>query len=106
MEIHRANPDVVLDIVVDGGLNDIVAGRFDAGIRVGGRLEKDIIAVRLATDMKMIVVASPDYPANRGMPRSPAHACINWRLRADGGAYRREFQKEAGGSRSLRKSHW
>ena len=62
---HRANPDVVLDIVIDDGLSDIVAGRFDAGIRVGGRLEKDMIAVRLTPDVNMLAVASPDYLARR-----------------------------------------
>src|SRR5246500_5392387 len=50
---NRAHPDVVLDIVIDDGLSDIVAGRFDAGIRVGERLEKDMIAVRLTPDVKM-----------------------------------------------------
>lgn len=95
---HRAHPDVVLDIVVDDALGDIVAGRFDAGVRVGARLEKDMIAVRLTPDVKMIAVASPDYLARRGMPRSPAelhsHACINWRLQADGRLHRWEFEKK------------
>ena len=94
---HRAFPDVTLDIVVDDGLSDIVAGRFDAGIRVGGRLEKDMIAVRLTPDVKMVAVASPDYLARRGLPQSPAdlhdHACINWRLQTDGRAYQWEFEK-------------
>lgn len=94
---HAAHPGVVLDIVVDNGLNDIVAGGFDAGIRVGGRLEKDVIAVRLTPDLEMIAVASPDYLRARGTPRSPAdlhrHACINWRLRADGSAWRWVFEK-------------
>eukprot|EP01034_Spumella_vulgaris_P000785 gene785-1040_t len=96
---HRAHPDVVLDIVVDDGLSDIVAGRFDAGIRVGGRLEKDMIAVRLTPDVKMIAVASPDYLAQRGTPKAPAdlhgHACINWRLQMDGRLYRWEFEKRS-----------
>jgi len=95
---HRAHPGVALDIVVDDGLSDIVAGRFDAGIRVGGRLEKDMIAVRLTPDVKMIAVASPGYLARRGVPHSPAdlhgHACINWRLQAEGRAYRWEFEKK------------
>jgi DNA-binding transcriptional LysR family regulator len=95
---HRAHPDVMLDIVVDDALGDIVAGGFDAGIRVGGRLEKDMIAVRLTPDVKMIAVASPDYLARSGMPHSPAdlhaHACINWRLQPDGGVYRWEFEKK------------
>ncbi|MDC6169616.1 LysR family transcriptional regulator [Paucibacter sp. XJ19-41] len=95
---HCAHPDVALDIVVDDGLSDIVAGRFDAGIRVGGRLEKDMIAVRLTPDVSLIAVASPDYLAHRGTPRSPVdlhkHACINWRLQIDGRAYRWEFEKK------------
>ncbi|KGH28497.1 LysR family transcriptional regulator [Comamonas testosteroni] len=95
---HHAHPDVALDIVVDDGLSDIVAGRFDAGIRVGGRLEKDMIAVRLTPDVKMIAVASPQYLAHRGIPRLPAdlhsHACINWRLQVDGRAYRWEFERK------------
>jgi DNA-binding transcriptional LysR family regulator len=95
---HRAYPEVLLDIVVDDGLSDVVAGRFDAGIRVGGRLEKDMIAVRLTPDVKMIAVASPAYLAQRGTPRTPAdlnnHACINWRLQVDGSAYRWEFEKK------------
>ncbi len=95
---HRTHPGVALDIVVDDGLSDIVAGRFDAGIRVGGRLEKDMVAVRLTPDLKMVAVASPDYLARRGRPQSPAelhaHACINWRLQADGRAYRWEFEKK------------
>lgn len=95
---HRAHPEVTLDIVVDNGLSDIVAGRFDAGIRVGGKLEKDMIAVRLTPDVKMVAVASPDYLERRGTPRSPSdlhgHACINWRLQSDGSAYRWEFEKK------------
>lgn len=95
---HRAHPDVILDIVVDDALSDIVAGRFDAGIRVGRRLEKDMVAVRLTPDLKMIVVASPDYLERHGTPTSPAdlhsHTCINWRLPADGSAHRWEFEKK------------
>ena len=94
---HRAHPEVVLDIVVDDALSDVVAGRFDAGIRVGERVEKDMIAVRLTPDVKMIAVASPDYLARHGTPRTPAdlhhHACINWRLQADGRVYRWQFEK-------------
>jgi DNA-binding transcriptional LysR family regulator len=95
---HRAHPGVTLDIVIDDTLSDIVAGRFDAGIRVGARLDKDMIAVRLTPDVRMIAVASPDYLARSGIPRSPAdlsgHACINWRLQSDGRVYRWEFEKK------------
>jgi DNA-binding transcriptional LysR family regulator len=95
---HRAHPDVVLDIVIDDGLSDIVAGRFDAGIRVGERLEKDMIAVRLTPDVKLHAVASPDYLEKRGEPRTPAdlrrHDCINWRFPGSGRIYRWEFMKK------------
>ena len=95
---HGAHPDVVLDIVVDDGLSDIVAGRFDAGIRVGQRLEKDMVAVRLTPDVKMIAVASPGYLEHHGVPHSPddlhRHACINWRLEMDGRTAPWEFEKK------------
>ena len=95
---HRAYPQVVLDIVIDDGLSDIVAGRFDAGIRVGERLEKDMIAVRLTPDVEMTAVASPDYLAHHGEPKTPAdlhsHVCINWRFPGSGAIYRWEFEKK------------
>lgn len=94
---HRAHPTVMLDIVVDDALGDIVAGRFDAGIRVGGRLEKDMVAIRLTPDIRMVAVASPDYVSRHGAPARPQdlhqHACINWRLEAEGRAYRWEFER-------------
>lgn len=85
---HQAYPDVVLDIVVDDSLSDIVSDRFDAGIRVGGRLQKDMIAVRLTPDVKLLAVAAPEYLAQHGEPKTPAdlhhHACINWRFPGSG----------------------
>ncbi|URI06537.1 LysR family transcriptional regulator [Aquincola tertiaricarbonis] len=94
---HRAHPGVVLDIVVDDALSDIVEGRFDAGIRAGGRIEKDMIAVRLTPDVRMKIVSAPDYLARHGAPTTPAdlahHACINWRLQQDGRVYRWELHK-------------
>ena len=95
---HRAHPEVVLDIVIDDGLSDIVAGGFDAGIRVGERLEKDMIAIRLTPDVKLLAVASPDYLAKRGEPSTPAdlrrHACINWRFPGSGRIYRWELERK------------
>jgi DNA-binding transcriptional LysR family regulator len=95
---HRAYPEVVLDIVIDDGLSDIVAGRFDAGIRVGERLERDMIAVRLTPDVEMTAVASPDYLAHHGEPKTPAdlhrHVCINWRFPGSGAIYRWGFEKK------------
>lgn len=94
---HRAHPEVVLDIIIDDGLSDIIAGQFDAGIRVGERLEKDMIAVRLTPDMTMRAIASPDYLSRCGEPRTPAdlhpHACINWRFPGSGRIYRWRFEK-------------
>ncbi|MBT9486773.1 MAG: LysR family transcriptional regulator [Rubrivivax sp.] len=95
---HHAHPHVALDIVVDDSLSDIVAGRFDAGIRVGGQLQKDMVAVRLTPDLPMLAVASPGYLERCGTPHSPAdlphHACINWRLLVDGPCYRWAFEKK------------
>ena len=95
---HEAHPDVVLDIVIDDGLSDIVAGGFDAGIRVGERLEKDMVAIRLTPDVRLLAVASPEYLARSGEPRSPAdlhrHACINWRFPGSGRVARWEFRKK------------
>lgn len=95
---HKAHPDVVLDIVIDDGLSDIVAGGFDAGIRVGERLQKDAIAVRLTPDVRLLAVASPEYLARCGEPKTPAdlqsHACINWRFPGSGTIARWEFQKK------------
>ena len=95
---HKTHPDVVLDIVIDDGLSDIVAGGFDAGIRVGGRLQKDMIAVRLTPDVKLLAVASPQDLARCGEPKTPAdlhsHACINWRFPGSGKIARWEFLKK------------
>jgi DNA-binding transcriptional LysR family regulator len=94
---HAQHPDVVLDIVIDDSLTDIVAGRFDAGIRVGQRLEKDMVAVRLTADRQMQAVASPDYLARHGEPKTPAdlqhHRCINWRFPGSGNIHRWQMQK-------------
>jgi DNA-binding transcriptional LysR family regulator len=95
---HRAYPDVVLDLVIDDGLSDIVAGRFDAGIRIGERLDKDAIAVRLTAETSMLAVASPDYLARRGAPAVPAdlyrHSCVNWRYPGSGSIHRWLFEKD------------
>jgi DNA-binding transcriptional LysR family regulator len=95
---HKTHPDVVLDIVIDDGLSDIVAGGFDAGIRVGGRLQKDMIAVRLTPDVSVLAVASPEYLGRCGEPKTPAdlhrHACINWRFPGSGNIARWEFRKK------------
>ena len=94
----RAHPDVVLDIVIDDTLSDIAGEGFDAGIRVGKRLQKDMVAVRMTPDVELLAVASPEYLARHGEPRTPAdlsrHACINWRFPGSGRIAGWEFSKK------------
>lgn len=91
-------PDIHIEVTVDNGLTDIVDGRFDAGIRLGEQVAKDMIAVRIAADMRMAVVGSPAYFARYGVPETPEqlenHRCINMRLPTRGGLYAWEFEKE------------
>ncbi|HEX4209649.1 MAG TPA: LysR substrate-binding domain-containing protein, partial [Candidatus Binataceae bacterium] len=80
---RAAYPDITLDIVIDDSQVDIVEGHFDAGIRIGSRIERDMIAVRVTPDSRLIAVASPSYLAARGQPHRPndlhAHDCIRFR---------------------------
>ena len=96
-------PDIKVEIVIDYGLTDIVAERYDAGIRAGEMVAKDMIAVRIGPDMRSAVVGAPSYFADRPRPRAPqdltAHRCINLRLPTHGGLYAWEFAK---GGRELR----
>jgi DNA-binding transcriptional LysR family regulator len=91
-------PDVKVEIVIDYGLVDIVEQRFDIGVRLGGQVAKDMIAVRIAPDMKMAIVGSPAYLANRDSPKLPAdltaHNCIGLRLPTHGGVYAWELKRE------------
>lgn len=91
-------PDINVEITVDNALTDIVAGRFDAGIRLGEQVAKDMVAVRIGPDMSMATVGSPSYLAKYGVPTTPAdlqnHRCINMRLPTMGGLYAWEFEKE------------
>lgn len=90
-------PDIKVEISIDYGLTDIVAERFDAGVRFGEQVEKDMIAVRIAPDARMAVVAAPSYFAKRPIPRKPqdlvGHTCINLRLPTYGGLYAWEFER-------------
>jgi DNA-binding transcriptional LysR family regulator len=98
-------PDIKVEIVVDYGLTDIVAERFDAGVRPGETVASGMIAVRIAPDMRMAVVGAPLYFADRKTPKAPqdltAHNCINLRLPTHGGLYAWEFEK-AGREMSVR----
>lgn len=90
-------PDIRVELVVDYGLTDIVAERYDAGVRRGEQVARDMIAVRIGPDMRMAVVGSPAYFAARQQPRTPqdltVHDCINIRLPTYGGLYVWEFEK-------------
>jgi len=91
-------PDITIEIVIDYGLTDIVAGRFDAGIRSGELVDRDMIALRIGPDMRMAVVGTPAYFATRPAPAVPqdlmAHRCINLRLPTLGGLYAWEFGRD------------
>jgi DNA-binding transcriptional LysR family regulator len=93
-----AYPDIKLEIAIDYGLTDIVAERYDAGIRSGEMVAKDMVAVRIGPDMRSAVVGAPAYFAQRPRPKTPqdltAHTCINLRLPTHGGLYAWEFEKD------------
>jgi LysR family transcriptional regulator, regulator of peptidoglycan recycling len=82
------NPDITVEMTIDYGLADVVAARFDAGVRLGGEIAKDMIAVRIGPDIPMAIVGSPDYFRTRAVPASPAqlidHRAINLRLPSSG----------------------
>lgn len=90
-------PDIRVEIIVDYGLTDIVAERYDAGVRLGEQVAHDMIAVRIGPDMRMAVVGSPSYFGRQPKPRTPqdltSHNCINLRLPTYGGLYAWEFEK-------------
>lgn len=92
-------PEITVELITDYGMTDIVAERFDAGVRLGEVVAKDMIAVPIGPDARMVAVGSPDYFARRPPPRTPqdltGHSCINLRLPTHGGLYAWEFE-EAG----------
>ena len=100
--LMRRYPDVQIEISIDYGLTDIAAQRFDAGVRSGTQVDKDMVAVRIGPDYRMAVVASPTYLQDRPKPRTPQdlteHRCIGLRLPTRGDLYAWEFEK---GSRRL-----
>lgn len=93
-----AHPNVVIESIVDDNLTDIVASRFDAGIRFGNIVEQDMIAVRIGPDMRRAVVGSPAYFAKAPPPATPhqlsEHPCITYRLVKTGGIYAWEFAED------------
>ena len=91
-------PDLIVDLTVDNGFVDIVAERFDAGVRLGETLAQDMVAVRIGPDMQMAITGSPGYLAAHGSPQTPDdlanHNCINFRHQAKGGISVWDLEKD------------
>ena len=91
-------PEIEIEVNVDNGFADIVAGRFDAGIRIGEHVERDMVAVRIGPDMRMAIVGAPTYFERHPRPDSPrdltGHHCINTRLPTHGNLMSWEFEKD------------
>ena len=91
-------PDINVEVSIDNGFVDIVGEHFDAGIRLGEALSKDMIAVRIGPDWRFLVVGTPGYFARRSPPEHPGeltnHQCINLRMASAGGLYAWEFEKD------------
>lgn len=94
----REHPDINVELLLDSTFRNIVEEAFDAGVRLGESVEKDMIAVRISPDWRLVAVASPAYLAVNGTPEHPQdlvrHACINMRHESAGGLYAWEFEKD------------
>ena len=90
-------PDINVEFDVSYGFRDIVADRFDAGVRLGDTIDKDMIAVPIGPQLRMAAVAVPEYFASRGIPENPRdlmnHSCINQRMQTSGGLYVWDFEQ-------------
>jgi len=93
----RDYPDIKVELAIEHGFTDIVAGRYDAGVRLGEQVARDMIAIPIGPEMRMAAVATPEYFARRKNPKTPqdlaAHECINMRFTTSGGLYAWEFEK-------------
>lgn len=91
-------PDINIEISIEQKFVDLVAERYDAGVRLGEQVEKDMIAVRIGPEMRMVVAGSPEYFARNPKPATPHdllhHTCINLRLPTLGGLYTWEFERD------------
>jgi len=101
--VLAAYPDIKVELILDSTFRNIVEERFDAGVRLGESVEKDMIAVRIGPDWRLVAIASPSYLAERGRPSHPrdliGHNCINMRHESSGSLYAWEFEK---GGKALR----
>lgn len=91
------HPDIKVEVSMEGGLVDIAAERFDAGVRLGEQVAKDMVSVRIGPDIRFAVVGTKSYFAKHPIPKTPqdliAHSCINLRLRTHGGLWAWEFER-------------
>lgn len=98
LPLLREHPDIEVEFSVDYALTDIAARRFDAGVRLGSSVDKDMVAVAIAPPLRMAVAASPGYLAGKPLPLVPgdltAHRCVNLRLATHGGLYAWDFEKD------------
>ena len=96
--VLRKYPDVLVELYSDNAMRNIVEERFDAGVRLGENIDKDMIAVRIGPDWRLVAVASPDYVNTHGCPATPQdlvnHVCINLRQTTVGGLYAWEFARD------------
>ncbi|QRM44659.1 LysR family transcriptional regulator [Rhizobium sp. BG4] len=90
-------PDIHVELALDSSFTDIVSERFDAGVRLGEALAKEMVAVRIGPELRMAIIGSPDYFSNNPIPRTPqdlnSHRCINLRMLSGGGLYAWELEK-------------
>lgn len=97
-QLTQLYPDIHIELTANSGMVDIVAERFDAGVRFGSRVADGMIAVRIGPDVNMAVVASPEYFEKNGVPQTPQdlhnHSCIGFRLTTQGGIYAWEFEHD------------
>jgi len=95
-QFRLAYPEVRLDLVIDNDITDVVAEGFDAGVRIGGQISRDMIAVRITPDLRMAVVGAPSYFANRPPPQAPAdlkdHLCLTYKWKSTGARYPWRFE--------------
>ena len=98
MPLLHENPDITIEFDVNYSFRDIVADRFDAGVRLGNTIDKDMIAMPIGPPLRMAVVASPGYFSKHPVPQKPqdlmAHRCINQRMPTSGGLYVWDFARK------------
>ena len=102
-QFAKEYPDIKVEINVENKLTDIVTERYDAGVRFGDQVAKDMIAVRISPDIRFLIVCTPAYLEGKSEPLIPddllKHQCINMRLNSNGGMYAWEFERDGKNSK-------